>query len=84
MTEENFKCTFTPTNKGLHAHVVDKSVCGNVFYIEGLENSVNGVDGTCYSTLGTNVDKSGDADLVTGVWKERKMIARLSMLPMRE
>ena len=51
-------------------HVADKSTCGNVFGSEGLESSVDGVNGTFYATLGIYINESGDNDLITGV--ERK------------
>ena len=66
MTEEDFRCVFDLTSKGSYVHEADKSTCNNVFSNEGLERSVNGVDGTCCETLDMAINESGDADLMTG------------------
>ena len=70
MIEEGYKCAFTPTSKGFHEHAVDKRTCGNVFGIEGLETRMDCADGTCYATLGIDIDESSDTDQIKGV--ERK------------
>ena len=81
MTEEGIKCAFTPTSKGLNKHTVDKSTCGNIFGGERLETNANGVDGTCYATLGIDIDQNGETYMITGV--EKKLITRFIMLPMK-